>query len=114
MLDNTPNPPSKFRTENWVQINDNSHGTYSFNSPIRFKTSKLRSSLCDYSDAYILVKGSITVPDTSAANAVANSAKKVILKNCSPFTKCVSEINNTEINWNKYQSKPKKQTKNDI
>ena len=61
-------------------------------------TTMLKSSLCDYSDAYILVKGTITVTNTVAADAEANNAnKKVIFKNCAPFTNCVSEINNTQI-----------------
>ena len=59
LLKNTPNQPTKFRTKNWVEINDDSRGTYNTNSPIRFKTSMLRSSLCDYSEAYILVSGNI-------------------------------------------------------
>ena len=58
----------------------------------------LKSSLCDYSDAYILVKGTITVNNTAAAEANANNTdKKVIFKNCAPFTNCISEINNTQI-----------------
>ena len=58
----------------------------------------LKSSLCDYSDAYILLKGTITVNNTAAAGAAANNTnKKVIFKNCAPFTNCISEINNTQI-----------------
>ena len=98
MLDNTSNKPSKFRTKNWVEINDESRGTYNSNSEIKFKTTALISSLCDYSDAYIIVKGSITVDDTSAAGADANNTnKKVIFKNCAPFTDCISKINNTQV-----------------
>ena len=55
LLDSASNKPSKFRTKNWVEINDESRGTYSVNRQINFKTSILRSSLCDYSDTYILV-----------------------------------------------------------
>ena len=55
----TPNQPSKFKTKNWVKINYESWGTYDKNNQIRFKTLMLRSSLCDYSDAYVLVKGTI-------------------------------------------------------
>ena len=55
------NQPSKFRTRNWVEINDESRGAYNVNSQIKFKTTMLKSSLCDYSDAYILVKGTITI-----------------------------------------------------
>ena len=54
LLGNTPNQPTKFRTKNWVEVNDESRRTYNSNSQIKFKTSMLRSSLCDYSDAYIV------------------------------------------------------------
>ena len=58
----------------------------------------LRSSLCGYSDAYILVKGNISVNNTAGANADANNTnKKVIFKNCAPFTNCISKINNTQV-----------------
>ena len=58
----------------------------------------LKSSLCDCSDAYILVKGTITVNNTAAADAGANNTnKKVIFKNCAPFTICISEINITQV-----------------
>ena len=58
----------------------------------------LKSSLCDYSDAYILVKGTIGVNNDAAQGAIANNtSKKVIFKNCAPFTNCISEINNTQI-----------------
>ena len=61
LIDDTSNQPSKFRTRNWVEKNDESRGTYNVNSQIKFKTTMLKSSLCDYSDAYILVKGTITI-----------------------------------------------------
>ena len=61
LTDDASNQPSKFRTKNWVEINDESRGTYNINSQIKFKTTMLKSSLCDYSDAYILVKGKITI-----------------------------------------------------
>ena len=102
LLDNVSNQPSKFKTKNWVEINDESRGGYNVNSQIKFKTTMLKSSLCDYSDAYILVKGTITVDDTSAADAAANNTnKKVIFKNCTPFTNCISEINNTQVDDSK-------------
>ena len=82
-LNDKSNQPSKFRTRNWVEINDEARGTYSPNKQIKFKTSMLRSSLCDYSDAYILVKGNITVNNTADDGAAANNTnKKVIFKNC--------------------------------
>ena len=55
LLENAPNQTSEFRTKNWVEINDESRGTYNVNSQIKFKTLILKSSICDYSDAYILV-----------------------------------------------------------
>ena len=58
----------------------------------------LRSSLCDYSDAYILVKGSKTANNTAAADSDANNAnKKVVFKNCAPYTDCISQTNNTQV-----------------
>ena len=57
----------------------------------------LKSSLCDYSDAYILVSETITVPDTVGAGAVANHRKNMIIKTCAPFTNCKSKVNNTQI-----------------
>ena len=73
LIDDTSNQPYKFRTKNWVEINDESRGAYNVNSQIKFKTTMLRSSLCDYSDAYILVKGTITIAgagaDTTARHA---------------------------------------------
>ena len=61
LLNDELNKPSKFTTRNWVEINDEARGTYSPKKQIKFKTSMLRSSLCDYGDAYIFVKGNITV-----------------------------------------------------
>ena len=112
LLDNASNQPSKFRTRNWVEINDESRGTYTSND-IKFKTTMLRSNLCGYADAYILVKGTITVtgnagpepnpdaPRTAAQLLVARQAderdKGVIFKNCAPFVKCINRINNADI-----------------
>ena len=55
LLDNMPNQPSKFKTKNWVEINDESWGMYNEDNQIRFKTSMLRTSACDYRDSYILI-----------------------------------------------------------
>ena len=106
MIDDTSNQPSKFIAKNCVEINDESRGAYNVNSQIKFKTAMLKSSLCDYCDAYIVVKGTISVNNTAAAVAAAaantaadanNTNKKVIFKNCAPFTNCISKINNTQI-----------------
>ena len=99
LLNDPSNQPFKFTTRNWVEINDEARGPYSPNKQIKFKTSMLRSSLCDYSDAYILVKGNISVNNTAAAN---NTNKKVIFKNCAPFTSLISKINNTQIDHAEY------------
>ena len=111
LLEDTTNQPSRFRTRNWVEVNDESRGAYNNddnnsnddNNNIKFKTSIIRSSLCDYSDAYILVKGTITVPDTSAqGKAVNNTNKRIylkIFKNCAPFTGCITEINNAQVDY---------------
>ena len=94
LIVNTSNQPSKFGTK----INDELRGTYNVNSQIKFKTTMLKSSLCDYSDAYILAKETITANNTAAVFADANNTnKKVIFKNCTPFTNCISEINNTQV-----------------
>ena len=98
LLDDASNKTSKFKTKTWVEINDEPRGTYDVGRQTKFKTTMLKSSLCDYSDAYIHVKGTITVNNTAAADDDANNTnKKVIFKNCAPFTKCISEINNTNI-----------------
>ena len=98
LLDNTTYQPSKFKTKNWVEIYDESKLSYNNNSQINLKTAMLKSALCDYSDAYILVNGTIRVPNTGAADVVANNAnKKVIFKNCAPFINCISKINNTQV-----------------
>ena len=103
MLDSALNKPSKFRAKKWVEINDDIRGKYSPNKQNRFKTVTLRSILYDYSDAYILVKGNISVNNTAGAGALANNInKKVIFKNCAPFTTCISKINNTEIDNAEY------------
>ena len=66
LVDDSSNKTSKFRTKNSIEINDESRGTYNDDKQIRFKTTMLKSSLCDYSDAYILVKGKITITGAGA------------------------------------------------
>ena len=70
------NQPPKFRTENLVEINDKSRGTFNTGSQIKFKSAMLMSILCDYSDAYIPVKGNIRINNTADANANANNIKQ--------------------------------------
>ena len=98
LLDEASNKIYKFRTKNYVQINDESNGTYDVGDEIKFKINMLKSSLCDGSDAYIHVRRTITVSNTAAAN----TNKKVIFKNCAPFINCISQTNNIEIDNAKY------------
>ena len=102
LIDGTSNQPSKFRTKNWVEINYQSRGTYNVNSQIKFKTTMLKSTLCDYSDAYIFFKGTITITGggggADAATRQADEREKVVaFKNCAPFINGISEINNTQV-----------------
>ena len=105
LLDDTLNQPSKFRTKKWIEINYQSKGVYNTISEVRFKTTMLKSSLCDYGDACILVKGTIIIVaagDDAASRQAKERKKGVISKNCVPFLNCKSEINNTEIEHVKY------------
>ena len=103
LLNDPSDKPSKFRTGSWVEINEDIRVAYSPNELIRLKTAMLRSSLCDYSDAYILVKGNISVNNNAGAGTTANNiGKKVIFKNCALFTNCISKISNTQIDNAEY------------
>ena len=98
LLESTSDNLSKFRTRNWVEINYESRGNYA-NTDIRFKTIMLISNLCDYADSYILVKGIITITgaeDDAAARPADERNKGVTFKNCGPFSKFISRINNTD------------------
>ena len=100
LIDDASNQTSKFTAKNWVEINDESRGTYNVNSQIKFKTTMLKSSLCDFSDTYILVKGKITITeagDNAGSRQADERDKGVAFKNCTPFTNCISEINNSQI-----------------
>ena len=89
-LNSSQNEYPKFATKKWYVIDSESKGVYSHENEIKFLTSSLESSLCDYSDAYILVTGNITVVG-------ADDNTKVAFKNCAPFRKCRTEINETFI-----------------
>ena len=94
--DNESGKLSKFVTREYVKVNSLSN-TYNENKSIRFKTPMLRSNLCDYSNAYILVKGTITVTTPGVNNNANNIRDKrnrpVILKNNVPFVLCITRIN---------------------
>ena len=93
LLGNTSDKVPRFITKKWIEVHDQSGKTCNTNKEIRFKTSMLRSDLCDFSDAYIVVKGKIIVtnPNNDACD------KKLALKNNAPFLSCISKINNTLI-----------------
>ena len=100
LTDDASNQPTKLKAKNWVEVNGKSRGTYNANSQIKFKTTMLKSGLCDYSDAYVLVKGKITITgagDDAAVRQADEIDKDVAFKNCAPVTNCISEINNTQI-----------------
>ena len=92
--DNESEQLSKFVTREYVEVNS-LLDTYNENKSIRFKTPILRSNLCDYSDAYILVKSTITVNGVvnGAENDIARRNRPVILKNNAPFVSCITRIN---------------------
>ena len=79
LLDNTPNQPSQIKTENWVEVSDDSHGTYSTSSQIKSKTSILKSILCDCSDAYIRLSGTVTVLNTTTVANPANPNNQLLI-----------------------------------
>ena len=98
LLDNTSNQLFRFRIRNWVEVNNDSRGTYT-NADIKFETAMLKSDLCNYADAYIIVKGTITITcarNDDAARQLDERDKGAIFKNCSPFTKCISRIKGTD------------------
>ena len=88
LLNNTENEYSKFGTKKWYIIDSESKGNYSHENPIKFLTNSIESSICDYSDAYILVTGDIkATPD--------DAATQVVFKNCASFGKCRTGMNET-------------------
>ena len=90
LLNVSDNENSKFATKKWYIIDSESNGNYYKNEEIKFLTRSIESSLCDDSDAYILVTGNITATPNDAAT-------QVIFKKCAPFEKCRTEINETYI-----------------
>ena len=98
LLNGSENENSKFATKKWYVIDSESKGNYSHENPIKFLTSSLESSLCDYSDAYILVTGNIAVKRRNAADTAdiaLGAITQVAFKNCAPFEKCSTEIDGT-------------------
>ena len=93
--DNESEKLSRFVTREYVRVNNLSN-TYNENKSFKFKTPMLRSNLCDYSDAYILVKGTVTVNGVvnEAENEILRRNRPLILKNNAPFVSCMTKINN--------------------
>ena len=83
----------KFVTKKWIKVYDQSQGNYDVNKESRIKTSMLRSDLCGFNDAYIVVKGTITVTELDNAKKF----KAVTFKNNAPFINCISKINGLKI-----------------
>ena len=98
-LDNEITEQSNFRTKIRVEINDDARETHNTNSHIKYQRTILKSSFCDYDDAYILDMGVIVITG-GGTNVIATQSneidKQVIFKNCTPFTDCVSKINNKQ------------------
>ena len=98
-LGTTPNKMSRFITKKWVEVHDqlgDANDRYKPNKPIRFKTSMLRSDLCNFSDVYIVVKGDITL--TKAAFDFIDVRNRFLaFKNNAPFTNYICKINNALI-----------------
>ena len=90
LLGNIPDKVPRFITKKWIEVHDQSSEIYSANKQIRFKASMLRSDLCDYSDAYIVVKGVVTV--AGALNKDKRN-RDFVLKNNAPFISCISKTN---------------------
>ena len=81
LLNGSNNENSKLATKKWYIIGNESKGNYLHHNPIKFLIKSIESSLCDYSNAYILVTGNIAATPN-------NAATQVIFKNCAPFEKC--------------------------
>ena len=91
LLNGSDNENSKSVTKKWYIIDSETNGNYSKDEEIKFLTRSIESSLCDYSDAYILVTGDIAVTKRNNANTDnidITQATKVVFKNCAPFKKC--------------------------
>ena len=82
LLDDSSNKTSKFRTKSWLEINDESRGTYNDDKQVKFKTAMLKGA-----------------GDDAAARQADEREKGVAFKSCAPFTSCKTDINNVEIDY---------------
>ena len=91
MLGNTPNQPSKFRAKNWVEINDGSRETCNTDIQIKWKTAILKFSLCDFSDANILFRRTMSIPPVPSPAVNPNdNDKDELFNNSAAFTDCIN------------------------
>ena len=90
LLGSTSDKVPRFIIKKWIEVHDQSRGVCNTKKQIRFKASMLRSDLCDYFDAYIVVKGIITV--SAAERDRDEKNRQVTLKNNAPFISCISKI----------------------
>ena len=98
MIGDTRKNRAKFQTRKWVIINDESPKKYNSNNQIKFNTSFLKSDTCEFSETFIFFKETIGFQGPDERNA----SRQLSFKNCPPFTSCISEINNTQIDSAKY------------
>ena len=104
LLNGSENKYSKFATKKWYVIDSETKGSYSHHDPIKFLTKSIESSLCDYSDTYILVTGDTRTIDAAGGNPIQikqplDEATQVAFKNCTPFKGCRKEINDTFVDY---------------
>ena len=100
LLGTTPDEVPRFITKKWIEVHDqsgNAEDRYKPSKQIRFKTSMLRSNLCDFSDAYIVVKGTIALAKSNGNGIIDIRNRFLAFKNNSPFINCISKINNVLI-----------------
>ena len=90
LLDTAHDKVPKLVTKKWIEVQHQPSGKYDTGKEIRFKTSMLRSDLCDYSEAYVWVNGTVTAIDANNNN---NFNKRFVFKNNAPFLSCISKIN---------------------
>ena len=101
-LNSSENKFSKFASKKWYVIDNESNGSYSHQHPIKFLTKSIVSSLCDYSDAYILVTVAVFVKRRNTAHTgdiALNAVTQVAFKNCAPFKDCRTEVNDTIVDY---------------
>ena len=94
LLGNLPDKVARFITKKWIEVHDQYRKTHNANKQIRFKTSMLKSDLCNFSDAYIIFKGKVTGSATDGTNNIRDKKTQTFsIKNNAPFISCISKTN---------------------